>query len=233
MWLLLLTDSGQLLRSWVSHQEWTILSFLWRRQEVTEMGRESPQRIAFLRLVWFRWQEHNFQRKIPPKHPAYITFIQQTRVSLLVFGDILFLAGRFWISIQNEHPWRHLGSFTIVQLRDCIQRKGALAFIKMSVYKVTAFRVTGCTESCGDEPPGVSFYFGDAKEVLSSPWGCLGFLDTHCNFILTCTSQRACLWPGKLPDLVLSCRSTLNCFVTEPEATPAPLTPLPIGHQGH
>lgn len=121
MWLLLL-----------SCQEWTILSFLWRRQEVTEMGRESPQRIAFLRLVWFRWQEHNFRRKIRLKHPAYITFIQQTQVSLLVFGDILFLAGRFWIAIQNEHSWRHLGSFTIVQLRDCIQRKGVLAFIKMS-----------------------------------------------------------------------------------------------------
>lgn len=132
MWLLLLADSGELLRSWVSCQEWAILSFLWRRQEVTEMGRESPQRIAFLRWVWFQWQEHNFQRKIRLKHPAYITFIQQTRVSLLVFGDILFLAGRFWISIQNEHPWRHLGSFTIVQLRDCIRRKGALVFIKMS-----------------------------------------------------------------------------------------------------
>lgn len=48
-------------------------------------------------------------------------------------------------------------------------------------------QVHGFTESCGDESPGASFNYWDSKEVevVSSLQGCLGFLDTHCNFILT------------------------------------------------
>lgn len=170
----LLTKPGEQLRSraggWPARSG-SSLSLLWR-EEVTEVCRKSPQGSAFLRLVWLWYEENNFQRKIPLKHPADVTLLQQTQISWLVFGDILFPAPKFWILIQNEHLWWNIGSLLIVQFRDCMPRRAPLACPGMS----RKLQHSGSRAACRAMamPPEASFYCGMQKKS-SSLWAAWAF----------------------------------------------------------